>query len=190
MRRAPLIPDDDRARLPAHAAAEIHAPDVLVQEPQHGVRLLGQEALDPPRNGRVHEERRLPRDGMPDDERVRRGHGLAEGALGADTGDFADRRRGVEEAEAVQGAPVGRAQRGVGGREGGEGRVAAARGRGLEHPEEGGGRDVGREGLVDVPEVVGRALAEEGAQVASGWVSVCHISRDCCVEATYAFSSA
>lgn len=190
MRRAPLIPHDDRPGLPPHTTAEVHAPDVPVQEIEHGVRLLGQETLDPPRDGRVHEECGLPRDGVPDDERVRRGHGLAEGALGADAGDLADGRRGVEEAEAVERVAVGRAQGGVGGREGGEGRVAAARGRGLEDPEEGGGGDVGREGLVDVPEVVGCALAEEGAQVASGRVSVCCISSDCGVGGTYAFSSA
>lgn len=168
VRGAPLVPDHDGPGLPPDAAAKVEAADVLVQEPQQGLGLFGQKPLDGPRHGRVHKQRRLAGDRVPGDERVRGADGLAQGALGAQAGDLAGGGGRVREAQGRQHAAVRRGQGGVGVGEGCECRVAAA-GRGpLEDPEEGGRGDVGRECLVDVPEIIGRARTEEGPQIAAG----------------------
>lgn len=165
---APLVPHHDRALLPPDAAAEVEAPDVLVEERQQGARLLGEQALDPARDGRVHEQRGLAGDRVADDQRVGRADGLPQRPLRADPRDLPDRGRRVEEGQRREQAPEGRGERLVRGRQGREGRVAAAGLRGLEDPEERRRRHVSRERLVHVPEIVGRARAKEGPEVAPG----------------------
>lgn len=167
-RRTHLIPHHDGALLPPDPAAEVERADVVVQEAQHGGALLRLGADDVARHGRVDEQRGRARDRVADDERVLGGHGLAQGALVPDARHLAGAGAGVPQPQRVQRRAVGGRQRRVRGRQRREGRVAAARAGRLERPEERRGRRVGREGLVDVPEVVAGAAAEEGSEVASG----------------------
>lgn len=87
----PLIPDNNRPLLPLYAAAKVQAADVVVQEREKVLRLLGQKTLDLAGDGGVDEESGFAGYRVLDYEGMSRVDGFCEGTLRANSSDFAFR---------------------------------------------------------------------------------------------------